>query len=86
MRYGSRSQADQGKVLDDCCYMTSALGTLRSEGHVIIPCLSSLGWEVFYQVTLILIPIRSTGLTSKKEGNCNVMIEGPADQGLHVTY
>ena len=26
------------------------------------------------------------GLTSKKEGNCNVMIEGPADYGLHVSY
>ena len=29
-RYG-RSQTDQGEVLDDCCHMTSASGTLRSE-------------------------------------------------------
>ena len=24
-------KTDQGKVLDDCCYMTSALGTLHSK-------------------------------------------------------
>ena len=29
-RYGG-GQTDQGEVLDDCCYVTSALGTLRSE-------------------------------------------------------
>ena len=45
-----------------------------------------MGWEVFYQVILIPIPIRLTGLTSKREGNCNVMIEGLADHELHVTY
>ena len=28
-------QADQGEVLNDCCHVTSASGTLRSEGHVI---------------------------------------------------
>ena len=35
MRNGSRSQTDQGEVLDDYCHVTSAPGTLRSEGHVI---------------------------------------------------
>ena len=45
-----------------------------------------MGWEVFYQVTLIPTPIRLTELTSKRKGNCNVMIKGPADHGLHVTY
>ena len=29
-RYG-RSQTYEGEVLDDCCHMTSALGTLRSK-------------------------------------------------------
>ena len=28
--YGG-GQTDQGKVVDDCCYVTSTLGTLRSE-------------------------------------------------------
>ena len=32
------------------------------------------------------IPLRLAGLTSKREDNCNVMIEGPVDHGLHVTY
>ena len=40
-----------------------------------------MGWEVFHQDTLILTPIRSTELTSKREGNCNVMIIGSADYG-----
>ena len=35
MRRGSGSQTDQDEVLDDCCHVTSAPGTLRSEGHVI---------------------------------------------------
>ena len=35
MRRGSGSRTDQGEVLDDCCHVTSASGTLRSEGHVI---------------------------------------------------
>ena len=35
MRRDSGSQTDQGEVLDDCCHVTSASGTLRSEGHVI---------------------------------------------------
>ena len=30
-----RSLTDQGEVLDDYCHMTSASGTLRSEGHII---------------------------------------------------
>ena len=46
----------------------------------------SLGWEVFYQVTLIPTPIRATELTSKREGNCNIMITGPADHGWHVIF
>ena len=29
-RYGG-GQTDPGEILDDCCYVTSALGTLRSE-------------------------------------------------------
>ena len=47
-----------------------------------------MDWEVFHQTTLILIPTPTclTELTSKKEGNCNVMIKGPADYGLHVTH
>ena len=36
MRCYSKSQTDQDKVLDDCCHVTSASGTLCSEGHVII--------------------------------------------------
>ena len=43
-----------------------------------------MGCEVFYQVTLISILIRSTELTSKREGNCNVMILRPTDYGLHM--
>ena len=45
-----------------------------------------MGWEVFHQVILILTPtpIYLTELTSKREGNCNVMITGPVDHGLHV--
>ena len=31
-----RSQADQGKVLDNCCHVISAIGTFCSEDHVII--------------------------------------------------
>ena len=45
-----------------------------------------MGWEVFYQATLIPTPIRSTELTSKKEGNCFVMITGPANHDLHVIF
>ena len=33
-RYGG-GQTDQGKVLDDCCYIISALETLCSKDHVI---------------------------------------------------
>ena len=35
MRRCGKSQTDQSEVLDDCCHVTSALGTLRSKGHVI---------------------------------------------------
>ena len=35
MRHGSESQTNQGEVLYDCYHVTSALGTLRSESHVI---------------------------------------------------
>ena len=35
MRRGSGSETDQGEGLDDCCYVTSALGTLCSESHII---------------------------------------------------
>ena len=31
LRYYGEGQTDPGEVLDDCCYMTSALGTLCSE-------------------------------------------------------
>ena len=31
MRHYSGSQTGRGEVLDDCCHVTSALGTLRSE-------------------------------------------------------
>ena len=41
-----------------------------------------MGCEVFYQVTFI--PTRSTELTSKREGNCNIMITGPVSHGLHM--
>ena len=30
-----KSLTDQNVVLDDCCHVTSASGTLRSKGHVI---------------------------------------------------
>ena len=42
-----------------------------------------MGWEVFYHTTFILIPTptRSTELTSKGEGNCNVMIAEPSSHG-----
>ena len=43
---------------------------------------SQMGWEVFYQATLILI--HSTELKSKREGNYNVVIMGLVDHGLHV--
>ena len=43
-----------------------------------------MGWEVFHQAILILISIRLTELMSKKEGNCNVMVTGLTDHGLHV--
>ena len=36
MRHCDRSQTDQGEVLDDCCYVTSTLGTFCSEDHIII--------------------------------------------------
>ena len=32
-----------------------------------------MGWEVFYQATFIPTPIRLMVLTSKREGNCNVV-------------
>ena len=35
MRRYDKSQADQSEVLDDCCHMISASGTLCSKGHVI---------------------------------------------------
>ena len=35
MRLYRRSQTNQGKVLDNCYHVISALETLRSEGHVI---------------------------------------------------
>ena len=35
VRHYSESQAEQGEVLDDCCHIASALGTFRSEDHVI---------------------------------------------------
>ena len=41
-----------------------------------------MGWEVFHQV--ILIPTRLTELTSKRKGNCNVMITRLVSHGLHV--
>ena len=41
-RHGGR-QADQGVVLDDYYHMTSALGTLYSEGHIIIEFLIKVG-------------------------------------------
>ena len=31
MKHYGRGQTDQGEVLNDYCYVTSALGTLRSE-------------------------------------------------------
>ena len=37
MRRGSGIQTDQGKILDNCYYVTSTLGTFCSEGHVITP-------------------------------------------------
>ena len=43
-----------------------------------------MGWEVFYQVTLIPTPIYSTELTSKREGKSNVMITGFINLGLHM--
>ena len=43
-----------------------------------------MGWEVFYQATLIPPPTHLTELTSKREGNYNVMIPRPADHGLHM--
>ena len=48
----------------------------------------SLGWEVFQQTTLtpILIPTRLMELTSKKKGNCNVMIKKLADHRLYMTH
>ena len=35
MRHYDRGQTEQGEVFDDCCHMTSALGTLCSESQVI---------------------------------------------------
>ena len=43
-----------------------------------------MGWEIFHQVTLIPILIRSTKLTSKRESNYNVMITGLVDHTLHL--
>ena len=37
MRRCSGSQTNQGEIQDDCCHVTSALGILRSEDHVITP-------------------------------------------------
>ena len=45
-----------------------------------------MGWEIFYQATLIPIPLRSTKLKSKRERNSNIMITGFADHGLHVIF
>ena len=45
-----------------------------------------MGWEGFYQAKLISTSIRLTELTSKREGNCNVMITGLADHGLYVMF
>ena len=39
MRQCSKSHTDQGEVLDDYCYVTSALGTFCSESHIITPVL-----------------------------------------------
>ena len=36
MKRYDRCQDDQGEVLDDCCHMSSALGTLCFKGYVII--------------------------------------------------
>ena len=36
MSHCGRSQTDQGEVLDDCCHMTSTLGTFCFKGHIII--------------------------------------------------
>ena len=35
VRHCNRGQANQGKVLDNCCQMTSTLGIFRSKDHVI---------------------------------------------------
>ena len=43
-----------------------------------------MGWEVFYQGTLIPTHTHSTELTSRRESNCNIIITGPVDHGLHV--
>ena len=40
-----------------------------------------MGWEVFYQATLI--STRLTELMSKRKNNCNIIIMGPIDYGLH---
>ena len=35
MKRCGRSQTDQGEILDDCCHVTSTLGTLHFKDHVI---------------------------------------------------
>ena len=45
-----------------------------------------MGWEIFYQAILILTSIHLIEFKSKGEGNCNVIIMGPADYGLHVIF
>ena len=35
MRDSGGSRIDQVEVLDNCCHVTSALGTLCSKGHII---------------------------------------------------
>ena len=41
-----------------------------------------MDWEIFYRVTLI--PTCLKELTSKKEGNCNIIIIKPTDHRFHV--
>ena len=43
-----------------------------------------IGWMVFDQAKLIFTLICLMKLTSKREGNCNVMIIRPADHGLYM--
>ena len=45
-----------------------------------------MGWEVYYQVTLIPTPTRLTVLMCKREDNCNIMITEPIDYKLHMIF